>query len=351
MKKFILTLSAIAFIAFNSLATIHIVDNNPGAPGGVYSTVQPAMDTAIAGDTIYLKGSPNSYGSIYVSKELHFIGSGTNPNKQFAQRTNVAAFYVNITGVSDSSNASGSSFTGIRFSSLNLYSQGLSSPTSDILIERCWGQIVFGTSESFNNIIIRNNFTVDLRGNNNLISNCLIINNSIYGFIMNLRVGSTVLSSNNNFTTVNIGFQPKYVTFYNNIFYGVNHLTTAHNCAYSNNLSFGASNNTIVITGSNSGSGNIIQDPLFVNAPTLPVNINYDYHVTAGSPVINGGSDSTDIGMYGGSSPMPIGGASGSGFMNQQEANIPQVNQMNVRTLVVPLNMPLRVNVIGVTNE
>lgn len=93
----------------------------------------------------------------------------------------------------------------------------------------------------------------------------------------------------------------------NNIFYG-SEPQGGTGCVFSKNLTYMCVNNTIPGTG-NLGSGNKVdQNPLFVNVPPAGgFSYSYDYHLQAGSPGKNSGTDGTDIGIYGGMMPFEVG--------------------------------------------
>jgi len=87
-KKTILCASTIfLFLATSASAKIWQVNNNPGVTAD-FTTLQNANDNAAVmdGDTLYVAGSPTSYGSLSLTKELIIIGPGyfldENPDTQ-----------------------------------------------------------------------------------------------------------------------------------------------------------------------------------------------------------------------------------------------------------------------------
>ncbi len=91
----------------------------------------------------------------------------------------------------------------------------------------------------------------------------------------------------------------------NCIFYAVNH-QDCDNCIYLNNLVFGNGTND-TLTSTNTFSGNIIGDPLFVNYSGGAFNFIQDFNLNPGSPGIGAGTPGNTIGNTGGSFPYAVG--------------------------------------------
>jgi len=332
---------------FNSNATILTVDNNVDAPAGVYTEVQLAADAANPGDSLYIVGSTVSYGVLNVKKELHIFGAGYKPNKQNAISTKLNVhLWLSVIDI-----PSGSSVSGVE--GYIDVSNGLAgSILENISISRCQGSVSFNGGNLIKNCTITNNRITTLPVNGATpLTNVLISNNLIsYPSVM-CGVGSTVVIKNNLFFEGSTSFGNTIVT--NNIFYGSSHSTVSSNVTYNNNITFGSVDNNLVLTGTNNGGGNFIGvNPSFVNVPAVNYNDTYNYNLLLTSPGIAAGTDGTDIGIYGGAYAWPEGGAtSGDGYMYAQEADIPQVNQMNVQNASVPLNGTLNVTVTGITNH
>ena len=77
MNRNITILTAIIiFIAMSASATVWRVNNRPNVDAD-FTTLQAAFTGASAGDTIYLEGSPFSYGGgSNFNKQLTVIGTG-----------------------------------------------------------------------------------------------------------------------------------------------------------------------------------------------------------------------------------------------------------------------------------
>ena len=98
----------------SSSATIRTVNNNKSGPGQ-FTSFSNAIKATANYDTIYVSGSPNSYGFQSINKILTIIGTGHNPDKQ---NPLVSSFnYIDcLTG------SSGSKFIGITFFSTSVNS-------------------------------------------------------------------------------------------------------------------------------------------------------------------------------------------------------------------------------------
>jgi hypothetical protein len=112
-----------------------IVLQGSGAPQ-VFTDLGAAVVAAQPGDKLYLSGGTFSVtGDLVVDKPLHFIGAGIGPD---------SSSVTNTTAISTSGEtqvltaATGSSFTGIRFSNVMQYGDGSAnySPTG-IVFQRC----------------------------------------------------------------------------------------------------------------------------------------------------------------------------------------------------------------------
>jgi hypothetical protein len=92
----------------------------------------------------------------------------------------------------------------------------------------------------------------------------------------------------------------------NNIFYGA-YPTGGSGCAFTNNIGYLCPE---MPGAGNIGSGNMNNtNPQFVNFPLLGGGFDwsYDFHLQSTSPGINAGTDSTDVGIYGGMLPFDVG--------------------------------------------
>ena len=230
------------------------------------------------------------------------------------------------------SGANGSSFSGLHLRSL-LLAQG-TSPThtlSNILVENCeMARIIapVSTSNSVGNLIVRNsifnssNSTGDGQAfelgttsgviiSNNIIRGECCVHGSIEGD--NLTIQNNLFFDN---SSSGIAFmQNNNCVIQNNIFLNTTPgIGAGSGNSFMNNISYNTSDDVFGVgSNGNTGSGNIeATDPTLTNLPLTGADNdwNYSYDITplAGSPVLNAGSDGTDIGPSGGANPFDAEG-------------------------------------------
>lgn len=383
MKKLPLLL---VFMAMASWVTAQVltVSREEDIPAE-YTTIQAAVDAANAGDTIYVYGSPSSYSeNVTVTKKLALIGAGFNPDKQNRYPTVTS----NITlerGSLSAQDASGSYIAGFQISGISLVRNNTTAtPLEDIIIERnkITSTISFGNSNrGVNNIIVRHNLINSLNLNGfwtNSAAGGSIITNNVIAYL-NFVNSSTVLIKNNViFKGQNSPI--KNATFANNIFLGdytasnptlFGSLDVANN-TFNNNIVFieklfsstyesyyTPSDNLIndffrtsTYQGSNGGGNNqMATDPLFESYDySISWSSNWDnqfsdFRLQTGSPGKNAGTDGTDIGIYGGTTPWPDGGEPGSGFQMAPMPPVPSVTYMNIINAVISEGEELQVEI------
>lgn len=351
MKKALLLLFVALFVQ-TANATIYMVDNNPGSQFPI-SSVQDALDNyadTTGGDTIMVIGSTTSYGSITINFPVALIGEGVYSLGGDTVRFNrilVRSSDVTISGV---------------IAAIDL--EAFNNPFNEIknvVIERCG--LRRGTANGFvlsflgldggpgssghglfQNIIVRNNVvfsgTIKLNETDNSFSkhraafDTIKIENNIIaqGYFerypsvqsTNAVLGETSIFIRNN-TFINgewnnahsvfceqssqtNGRYARNINVENNIFYQANP-AKCDSCNYRNNLTYGNGvYDTIYTAGID--TGNIIAnatDTIFINYPGGTFSFNQNFNLASGSPAINAGSDTTNIGTTGGDFPFVVG--------------------------------------------
>lgn len=377
--KTIFSLALTLLISVSSFATVRTVSNDVTRPAQFNGTGNTAFVTAhnasLAGDTIYVYGSPFDYGTLTISKRLVVMGAGYAPNNQFGQPT--------------------------RVGQISLFRDGSTDPSGSVIIGffisgsiNCTGTLVTNNVTVFRNrinnyIYLYINSTLQATGwtiYNNIVyqvlanassrtaasaTNILIANNIITGSITNIN-SNTVLIDHNVFLGPSNLYQLWNVIVTNNIFVrasGDIFSSEVVFCTFNKNISL---QNTIAPAstynptnlfettytssggGSNSGSGNLVgTNPLFVNVPNNNTyDATYNYRLQAGSPgKAPFSTDGTDAGIYGGSYPFPSGGTPGSGFDTSPMPPIPQVTAVNIQNATIAPNGTLNVQVQGRVNN
>lgn len=336
MKKLILSVCGVLGVCLASFATVRTVSNNT-INAGQYSTVQAAVDASSAGDTVYVHGSPTSYGDVTLNKKIVLIGAGHQPTgTQYNLSTNLS--YVYLSQGNSTTLPTGSIIKGI-FSN-GIYGSGGSLPVNNLVIERCYIDYI---DVRGNGWIMKNNFFTGLSINNN--SNIIVSNNVIDYYVTASNKPSVVIS-NNVFLSAYIS-SVSYSNITNNFFIEISqpvssYFTGSQN-TYNKNIFIYADPMNYVnfpLSG-NTGVGNLNTTAnQFVS--TIPLNVGvsasrtYDWHLLASSLGKNYGTDGSDVGIFGGSYPMP----NMSGV-----CTMPQMISMDLQNSVVPVNGTLDVQI------
>ncbi len=359
MKTIGKSLSCIVFIlAFlisgnKAFATVITVSNNPvDSAAAMYSNLQAALDAASSGDTIYVSGSPTSYGDIIITKQLTLIGAGYNPNNQFGHASQLGTVTLATAGLPTPSSSSGTFITGfIVYKITDIWNISIDNITiSRNRIVELYIESDPGYPESGWSIV--NNFFTYFTGGQKLDGsysafNILIANNIFDGASLIGFSQASVLITNNLFLNKNPaigGLSNSIIT--NNIFYGAGVGSNSDNadyCTFNNNISYGGAT-TSFDYGTNSSAGNLEDtSPQFVSVSGAAFDYSYDYHLQGTSPGINAGTDGSDIGLYGGTYSFPSGGD--VPWQTSPMPAIPQIMQMDVLNSVLPADSTLRIHI------
>ncbi len=344
MKKFLKYALLSSFVISSHFLVGKVITvNNSDTKIAQYSDLQTAIDNSGLDDTIYVHPSPNPYNGgsqgVNINRRLTIIGGGYAPTEtQYGWSTVIPQ--LNLDSVpSDpiSGNKfpiSGTKIIGCHISSwLDYY---ISDYKTDITVERC---------------MIAN---LQVRGIRYKITNCIIgsidVNNFSSLVFSNNLVGSVGQSNKSTVIFTNNIFYPRsgaatfgtvsYANFSNNIFYS-NNPTPSDYCTFNNNFLVHSVVLPVLPNGTNTGAGNFSNiNPQF-KAGNLPASIalgdlpKYDWSLVTSSKGIKGGTDGTDIGIYGGAYPMPnLTGAS----------TLPQITRMDLFNSVLPKTDKLKVS-------
>jgi hypothetical protein len=367
MKKSILLLVCLTGVLVAS-ATVHTVSNTPSTLAQ-YNNIQAAIDAASDGDTVYVYGSPNTYGAFTImDKKIAVIGPGWSPQKDLALTAIVNGCTIRNSAAGGTPNgselqglvfvgtatlsASGSGNTDVN--NLRIircqFNSGVNFdlPSQDILFEGCifYSTLNFNSTFTYQNFLLQNNiffFSVcclgfhvngltnaaNVRFDHNLFFSSNNSNgNTVSVFVTNCRF---LNFSNNIFNQANVGLNVSLSTFNNNI---------------TNNLGLNAANSASngtpwAVNGNVDGGGNITnQNPQMANQTSINAGDGsglQDFSVAAG-PANNAGSDGKDMGL--------LFDASGSlNWANSRNARLPRIFSMNITTPTVPQGGNLSVTV------
>lgn len=320
-----------AFWMGTAYGTIRVADNTLNAPTGdnVFSSLQDAIDEAVAGDIIQVIPSPTSYGDVTINKRLTVYGVGLNPDKDLPLTSTVGTITLGRHTIYQT-DASGTIVSGLVASGVS-FSGGSGVTLSNIIIERCRfaGSYIRISSGSVDNLRIRNciiaipfnpyqgRATIGLAGATSVV----ITNNVFYSVDKGIEVDNNTFISNNIFLASANSNRPVFYyirdcTVANNIFYGA--MPTASSSSkrniFNNNLTFGTNANDLPPDplppdpDANTGADNLVgANPSFEDFPlegSDTFDFSYDFRLKAGSQAIGAGTDGTDIGIFGGSNPL-----------------------------------------------
>lgn len=346
--------------ASGMVASVRNVSNAPDAPVNppyTYDNLQDAIDAALDGDTIYLHGTNISYGNVTITnKTLVIIGAGFGHNLQsnFNQRTIVG----NITF------ASYDGTKNISLIGLLLNEPKCGTTTTNIVntlyMERCGMMPVPSSTNKLrcNTFFFRQSVTADQQYYEEfapvVLSTAYISNSVIAGNISGSTIGTAVFE-NNIFKKVSTNSNAGSITsfsgtasFTNNIFmndYGI----AVSNCVFNHNL---FANATSLGSGNNGVNNQLATSPAFVNNTGVTTNIgrsNYatqvDYRLTAGSTAIGTGTGGSDLGVYGGTNPVPA-----NQLLNGVPA-LPRITQMTIQQMSAAPGGTLEVQVEAVKQD
>lgn len=348
--------SALFLLVLNANATVYTVSNVATRPAQ-FTSIQAAVDSAAIGDTILITGGGAAYNGISTVKPLVFIGEGING-------TVANAGSLTLNRLNSSLSSSGSKFFGLQFSNVNIDpnfsgAQAGQRIIDNILFERCWlvgATSAYAASGVVKDITYRNCvFTGQIAyfygapwssvNENFLYINCVFSgggfdgNNNFNGTLI-VRNSIFMNRSSSVFTTTIVG-----AVLENNIFYKAEP-TGCTECTYNNNLTYLCNDNNLPPTsGNNVGSGNIVSvNPNFVSYPQLGASFSFahNYGLQAGSPAIGSGTNSTNIGLTGGSAPVNN---------IPQFPKIPAVTQIDIPVSSVPVGGTLQINLRAVTRD
>lgn len=334
---------AILFSAYTFVAGNVLTVCNNSISAGQYTSLATAISAANAGDTIYVMGSAFDYGSTTISKQITLIGAGYNPTgTQFGSNTTISNITLKVNG---SASAAGTRIMGV-------YSTNITSDDTNernVTISRCavTGTItIIGTNWLVENCVAGNiSLDDNFYGHLGLpvaciISNNLIINNTGSNGSYGININGANVLINHNIIEGQV-YEMSYTVISNNIFFHGNQ-SASTSCTFddfNNNITVNSPKDSIPY-GSNSGANNIYNpSTLFVSGPssgqTYPALLNYNWALSASSPGHSAATDGTDIGIYGGSTPMPnMTGAT----------TLPQLTYLNVNNAVTPVGGKLNIN-------
>lgn len=310
MKKIILI--GLLLVAQLIMAKTITVNNNIGLQTAMFTELQDAIDTAVTGDIILIKGSNTSYGNITLTKQLTFIGEG--------HTTSLNSTKTQIGKVSfTSDNSSGTIFKSLLIGQLS------SSLKIDLL--------------HFDNINFNYSYNTTFGENWTFLQSIISIK-LIYPCTIHNCILDWIETDNNKVTAGTLvahsiikyfRYSPSLIHFENCIFTAEISNTNndfPKNCVFVNAL---FTNNSSFTEDTLVQKQNIISASLF-KTKALFVNTTH-YQIESNSPAKAAGKNGADIGVTGGLHPVKE-------FYG--ENNLPKVYNHVIETAVITPGAPLK---------
>lgn len=308
--SFIVTLLLLFIAQFTVAQTVWTVDNSLEA-GAQFTSLQDAINAASVNDIIYIHQSPTNYGNVTVDKTLIFVGPGHNP-------ANMEGFRASVTVFNITANADNMVIKGLSINSVLLIGAGV---CHNLKILNCeiQGTVVGATGKTDNWLIEGNffsrSFNAGITTNNS--QNWNIRNNVIFGTFLNTS-STTIILTNNIFVDITSGSGGFFVLnsnvdflIANNIFLSTNSrgripFNSFITYTFNNCMTYSLTGQTLIAL---PGVGNFDNtNPLFTSIPSSVNDFyNNDYNVN-GVDAVNGGTDGTDLGLFGNNFPFDING-------------------------------------------
>jgi hypothetical protein len=310
MKKSVynLLIFTLLFVVSNGslFAKIWRVNNAPGINAD-FNNLQTAHNSASAGDTIYIEGTPFSYGGLTCTKRLSLFGPGFFLGEN--ENTLAIKNHAHVDGITFNEGSQGSLLYGLYLA------QSLNCNVNNIHVKRNW---LSGFTLGYNkdSILISGNYFqgyLTIYQDAPVIKNIRILNNIING--INLSNSKSVLIINNYLSGCISGTES---FFTNNIINqnfgcgGGSISDVSKQNLFSNNIF-----KTNGVGSVNGNQANVDLSTVFLVEPsaTKPQDVSTDgrWQLKVGSPAKAAGFGSTnekpvDIGPFGGTDPYVLSG-------------------------------------------
>jgi len=293
------------FCAAVNLPAQQLFNVQNGSKANFYADLETAIQQAVSGDTIYLPGRPiQVQNNLVIDKRLTIIGAGWDMDSiggisiSDIKLPNGSYVSINFREGSDGSLITGCYIGPITFGYTD--GSGTHDNISNVTIwrNRISGGSIITLSAQVTQIFISENLLGNYIDGKNA-SNCIINNNlgAYVTYFVNTLIYNNIF--NNNFCVIN----SSGCTVENNFCTGTS-ISGCSNSYFNNNAFQG---NITFPNGTNEGSNNLVNQSLMytfvVNDFSAPKNL----VIRDDSPCKNAGSDGTDIGIYGGTTPYKPG--------------------------------------------
>jgi hypothetical protein len=293
-----------------------VLVQGPDGPS-VFTNLDSAVQAAQPGDHLYLSGGVFQVpGPLVLEKPLHFIGAGIHPDSSSV--TGTTTIGTASGNVAITMGASGSTFTGIAFSTYGMVAFGTTvdddDPT-DIVFQRCAFNhgLELGQAEgaqgsaTFDECVIRGPGNYSLKGLSSraVLTRCILDGCSVNQFRPSgLFMKNCVILNDQVVNSKNGVVQNCVFTYDGAAFWQVSGMQIS-NCLTSGSALFSNSSNN---TETNNVLG-VSSASIFENETDGVYQYSDDLHIAASSIGTGMGNDGTDVGIYGSGAPYKTGGA------------------------------------------
>lgn len=315
MKPLLLTVFFAALVCLNSFGKAWRINNIAGTDPDFTSVSQAVQSADVkSGDTLYVEGSPQNYGSATITKRLVILGTGYFLDDSLNTHTQWFKENAQISSISLNKGSSGSIISGLQLS-------GLYINDSAIIVERNYitSGIYFGSvNNTFaDGCIIRQNFLNSISTYyTNYVSSAkdLLVHNNIIRSTVdfsNVDEKTSGFFVNNNFLYYN-SIRVSNFVFQNNIFFNPSFSSYLTTNIYFNNIV-----NNSVLPADNQNKLNVDITAVYVNwnngsgNPSVGYSPDGRYKLKAGSPASSAGTlngTTVDCGAFGGPAPYVLSG-------------------------------------------
>ena len=330
MKREITSLITILMLVSSQMFSQKVIIVEHAAGGTeAFARLDSAIVASQSGDVVYIPGGTYAIGTLVIDKGIHLVGVGVSPDSCAATGITMLAGTIKfVTG------ANNGSMTGIMLSNDVYFGTNAGNQyVEKFTIFRC----------NFYNLYLSYGGTTE-NPSSFLIKEC-IIRGIIYGGYSNAEFTNCFIEKEIKFL--------KAASFSNNIFFIEDDPHNVNNCEFINNIflttssTFDGQSNyffnnlfrkSLSVNTYGYKIGNLFNiSDIFINGNLSYYEYTKIYHLKDTSPGINAGTDGTDIGVYGSSSPFKDGML--PPFPHIISRNIPAVTGANGK-----LNIEVKVN-------
>ena len=344
-----------------AFAKVHTVDNTPGN-GAMFTSLQTAISSASSGDTIIVMRSIDGYGSTSIQKKLFLYSDGHHHPSIFKDRR------VLISGLSLGSGSDNSIISGFYFSNTTV-SIGAKNIQLNCNFFNA-APIVFAGGGVSGNCTLEGNifwfpgtqnaFQISLSNSaNNLIKNNWYSIMAIYpgytyeasngGYIdggnsTNLFVNNLLTESNSGWRNTSTFFRNSSMNIHNNILRSnvadrTRFDTLSGSPSFKNNITYSSTRKVKNLPGTNNINNTAPEfETSFSGSNPPTMDLSYNLRLKSSSVGKNGGTDSTDIGLFGGGYFFSITG---------NVKSVPIFDDFYIVTPVVKRNGKLKVKLVA----